>query len=51
MLLVYNAALTRDDHRLKGKGGEYVQNAPRMARRLLMTGSTAPEGDFKVCET
>lgn len=35
-------------NRLKGKGGGYVQNAPRMARRLLMSGSTAPEGDFKV---
>lgn len=35
-------------NRLKGKGGGYVQNAPRMARRLLMSGTTAPEGDFKV---
>jgi len=35
-------------NRLKGKGGAYVQNAPRMARRLLMNGGAAVDGgDFK----
>jgi Ca2+-binding EF-hand superfamily protein len=35
-------------NRLKGKGGDFLQNAPRMARRLLMSGGVTPEGDFKV---
>jgi Ca2+-binding EF-hand superfamily protein len=36
-------------NRLKGKGGDFMHNAPRMARRLLMNGgNTAPDGDFKV---
>lgn len=36
-------------NRLKGKGGGYVQNAPRMARRMLMNGGDgAGQGDFKV---
>jgi Ca2+-binding EF-hand superfamily protein len=38
-------------NRLKGKGGDYLQNAPRMARRMLMNGGDrAPEGDFKVLQ-
>ena len=36
-------------NRLKGKGGDYLQNAPRMARKLLMNGGIGEAGgDFKV---
>ena len=36
-------------NRLKGKGGGYAYNAPRMARRMLMNGGVVqPDGDFKV---
>ena len=36
-------------NRLKGKGGAYLQNAPRMARRMLMNGGNeVAGGDFKV---
>jgi len=34
-------------HRLKGNNGSYSQNAPRAARRLVMSGADAKEGDFK----
>ena len=33
--------------KLKGTGGTYSQNAPRAARRLVMSGEEAKEGDFK----
>lgn len=36
-------------NRLKGKGGGYAYNAPRMARKMLMNGGDVqPSGDFKV---
>ena len=34
-------------NKLKGNGSSYAQSAPRAARRLVMSGSEAKEGDFK----